>query len=64
MMATTMTLETTPTEFVEGAGIRFAYRRLGPREGTPLVCLQHFSGTMDVWDPQVVNALAEDRLAE
>lgn len=61
MMETTMTLETTPTEFVEGAGTRFAYRRLGAREGTPLVCLQHFSGTMDAWDPQVVNALAETR---
>ena len=56
-----MTLETAPTEFVEAAGTRFAYRRLGPREGTPLVCLQHFSGTMDSWDPAVVNALAKDR---
>ena len=56
-----MTLETAPTEFVEAAGTRFAYRRLGPRHGTPLVCLQHFSGTMDAWDPAVVNALAEDR---
>jgi pimeloyl-ACP methyl ester carboxylesterase len=54
-------LETAPTEFVEAAGTRFAYRRLGPRDGTPLVCLQHFSGTMDAWDPAVVNALAEDR---
>lgn len=61
MTETTMTLETAPTEFVEATGIRFAYRRLGPREGTPLVCLQHFTGTMDAWDPAVVNALAEDR---
>ena len=56
-----MTLETTPTEFVEAAGTRFAYRRLGKRDGTPLICLQHFSGTMDTWDPAVVNALAKDR---
>ena len=26
-----------------------------------MVCLQHFSGTMDSWDPAVVNALAEGR---
>ena len=54
-------LETAPTEFIEGAGIRFAYRRLGPRNGTPLIFLQHFSGHMDSWDPAVVNALATER---
>ena len=26
-----------------------------------MICLQHFSGTMDSWDPALVNALAEDR---
>src|SRR5271156_5454865 len=56
-----MTLETAPTEFLNTAGTNFAYRCLGPAEGTPLVCLQHFSGTMDSWDPAVVNALAERR---
>ena len=56
-----MTLETAPTEFVEAAGARFSYRRLGARDGTPLICLQHFSGTMDSWDPAVVNRLAKDR---
>jgi pimeloyl-ACP methyl ester carboxylesterase len=55
------TLETAPTRYVEGSGIRFAYRRLGPTTGTPLVLLQHFSGNLDSWDPAVVNALATDR---
>jgi hypothetical protein len=55
------TLETAPTHYVEGRGIRFAYRRLGPSTGTPLVLLQHFSGNIDAWDPAVVNALAADR---
>ena len=54
-------LETAPTEYAEGSGIRFAYRRLGPSTGTPLVLLQHFSGNMDAWDPAVVNALATAR---
>jgi pimeloyl-ACP methyl ester carboxylesterase len=54
-------LETAPTRYVEGHGIRFAYRRLGPATGTPLVLLQHFSGNIDAWDPAVVNALATDR---
>jgi pimeloyl-ACP methyl ester carboxylesterase len=55
------TLETAPTRYVEGGGIRFAYRQLGPSTGTPLVLLQHFSGNIDAWDPAVVNALAADR---
>jgi pimeloyl-ACP methyl ester carboxylesterase len=54
-------LETAPTRYVEGSGIRFAYRKLGPWSGTPLVLLQHFSGNIDAWDPAVVNALAADR---
>jgi pimeloyl-ACP methyl ester carboxylesterase len=55
------TLETAPTRYAEGGGIRFAYRQLGPSTGTPLVLLQHFSGNIDSWDPAVVNALATDR---
>ena len=55
------TLETVPTRYIEGHGIRVAYRRLGPATGTPLVLLQHFSGNIDAWDPAVVNALATDR---
>jgi pimeloyl-ACP methyl ester carboxylesterase len=54
-------LETAPTRYVEGGGMRFAYRRLGPSIGTPLILLQHFSGNIDAWDPAVVNALAADR---
>jgi pimeloyl-ACP methyl ester carboxylesterase len=54
-------LETAPTRYAEGGGIRFAYRQLGPSSGTPLVLLQHFSGNIDAWDPAVVNTLAADR---
>ena len=56
-----VSLETAPTEFVEASGIRFAHRQLGHRQGTPLILLPHFTGTMDSWDPAVVNALAEHR---
>jgi len=55
------TLEAAPTLYAEGSGIRFAYRKLGPSTGRPLVLLQHFSGNIDAWDPAVVNALAIDR---
>ncbi len=56
-----MTLETAPNQFIDAGDTRFAYRRLGGEAGVPLVLLQHFTGTMDTWDPAVVNALAADR---
>jgi pimeloyl-ACP methyl ester carboxylesterase len=56
-----VTLQTAPTLYVDGGGIRFAWRRLGPKNGIPLVLLQHFSGNIDAWDPAVVNALADER---
>ena len=58
---TAHTHETTPTQFVEANGIRFAYRRFGIAGGVPLVFNQHFTGTMDHWDPAVTNGLAKER---
>src|SRR5712671_6402344 len=55
------THQTAPTRFVEANGIRFAYRRFGNAAGTPLVFNQHFTGTMDHWDPAVTDALAKVR---
>ena len=52
---------TARTQHVEANGIRFAYRRLGPETGTPLVLMQHFRGGMDHWDPAVIDGLAADR---
>jgi pimeloyl-ACP methyl ester carboxylesterase len=46
---------------VDGAGIRFAYRRFGKNQGVPLVFFQHFTVTMDHWDPAVTDGLARDR---
>jgi pimeloyl-ACP methyl ester carboxylesterase len=57
----TGTHQTAPTQFVEANGIRFAYRRLGGAGGVPLVFNQHFTGTMDNWDPAVTDGLAEER---
>ena len=54
-------LETAPNKFVEANGVKFSYRQFGASNGTPLVFLQHFTGTNDYWDPLVVNQLAEGR---
>ena len=53
--------QTAPTQFVEAAGVRFAYRRFGKPGGVPLVFNMHFTGTMDHWDPLVTDGLAATR---
>ncbi len=60
-MMTQHTHQTAPTQFVEANGIRFAYRRFGKVVGVPLVFNQHFTGTMDHWDPAVTDGLATER---
>ena len=52
---------TAPTRFVEAGSERYAYRRFGAGPGPPLLCLQHFTGTLDNWDPAVTDPLAAER---
>ena len=56
-----ITHETAPTQFVQAGNIRFAYRRFGPRGGTPLLLLNYFAANMDNWDPTITNAFASER---
>lgn len=53
--------ETAPTRFQDIGDVRLAYRRFGKEGAPPLVCLQHFTGRMDNWDPIHTNRLAQDR---
>ena len=55
------THQTAPTQFVEADSIRFAYRRFGKKESTPLVFIPHILGNMDSWDPTVTDGFAQDR---
>jgi pimeloyl-ACP methyl ester carboxylesterase len=56
------THQTAPTRYVDAKGVRFAYRRFGARAGgPPLVFNQHYTGTMDYWDPAVTDGLAQGR---
>ena len=52
---------TAPTQFLETSNETYAYRRFGSGPEHPLVCLQHFTGTLDNWDPAVTDALALGR---
>jgi len=49
------------TEHVERNGVRYAYRRYGTETPIPLVLLQHFRGSMDNWDPALIDAFARER---
>lgn len=53
--------QTAATQFVDAAGIRFAYRRFGKPGGVPIIFNQHYLGNMDYWDPAVTDGLALDR---
>lgn len=49
------------TRFLQAGEQRYAYRRFGAGTRPPLLFLQHFTGTLDNWDPAVVDPLAADR---
>lgn len=50
---------TVPTQFLQTPREKYAYRRLRMRSKLPLLFLQHFTGTLDNWDPLVTDPLAE-----
>jgi len=50
-----------PAKTITAGGVRFAYRELGPKGGIPVVFFVHLSGTLDNWDPRIVDAIAANR---
>src|SRR5215213_10419992 len=52
---------TAVTRFIETRLETYAYRRFGEGAAPPLVFLQHFTGTLDNWDPAVTDQLAGSR---
>jgi pimeloyl-ACP methyl ester carboxylesterase len=59
--AKTASNTTAPTQFLQVKDHSYAYRRFGNGSGLPLLCLQHFTGTLDNWDPAVTDPLAFGR---
>jgi len=51
---------TAPTQKVSVNGTTFTYRVTGNTEGIPLILLNHLTGTLDNWDPRVVDGLAKE----
>lgn len=54
------THKTAPTKSINVNGADFTYRSFGKKEGIPVIFLQHFTGNMDNWDPEVTNAIASN----
>jgi hypothetical protein len=52
---------TAPTQFLKVSNETYAYRRFGAGPGLLLLFLQHFTGTLDNWDPAVTDPLASGR---
>jgi pimeloyl-ACP methyl ester carboxylesterase len=51
----------TPTQFLQANDHSYAYRRFGGGAARALLFLQHFTGTLDNWDPAVTDPLASGR---
>ncbi len=56
--------QTSATRFIEApnlsiniGGTNFTYRDLGPREGVPVVMLNHWGAVLDNFDPRIVDGL-------
>jgi pimeloyl-ACP methyl ester carboxylesterase len=63
-MTTSITIPsnvTARTQFLQVTHETYAYRRFGGGALRPLLCLQHFTGTLDNWDPAVTDTLAAGR---
>jgi hypothetical protein len=60
-ITTTDSNTTSPTLLLKGTHETYAYRRIGGGIRRPLLCLQHFTGTLDNWDPSVTDPLASER---
>jgi pimeloyl-ACP methyl ester carboxylesterase len=56
-----VTYDDVVTQYVEMGGRTYAYRRLGPRTGTPLLLCMRYRGTIDHWDPALIDVLAAER---
>lgn len=50
-----------PTRRVTVGDVTFAYRELGPKGGIPVVFFVHLAGTLDNWDPRIVDTIARER---
>jgi len=49
-----------PARTVTAGGVTYAYRELGPKGGIPVIFFVHLAGTLDNWDPRIVDPIAKN----
>jgi pimeloyl-ACP methyl ester carboxylesterase len=49
-----------PTRTITAGGVTYAYRELGPKGGIPVIFLVHLAGTLDNWDPRIIDPIARE----
>ena len=49
-----------PARTITAGGVTYAYRELGPKGGIPVVFFVHLAGTLDNWDPRIIDPIAKD----
>ena len=50
-----------PARTITAGGVTYAYRELGPKGGIPVVFFVHLAGTLDNWDPRIIDPIAKNR---
>ncbi|ULR48434.1 alpha/beta fold hydrolase [Streptomyces deccanensis] len=50
-----------PARTIATGGVTYAYRELGPEGGIPVVFFVHLAGTLDNWDPRIIDPIARGR---
>lgn len=49
-----------PTRTVTVDGMTYAYRELGPKGRIPVIFFVHLAGTLDNWDPRIIDPIAKE----
>ncbi len=49
-----------PAHTLTAGGVTYAYRELGPKGGIPVVFFVHLAGTLDNWDPGIIDPIAAE----
>ncbi|HEV7184847.1 MAG TPA: alpha/beta hydrolase, partial [Leifsonia sp.] len=55
------TYDKAPSRTITVGDTTYAYRELGPEGGIPVVFFVHLAGTLDNWDPRIVDPIAKHR---
>ena len=48
-----------PARTISTSGVTYSYRELGPKGGVPVIFFVHLAGTLDNWDPRIIDPIAK-----